>query len=214
MKLIYSLLAAICFTFVGFSQQGIYVNYETTVNASGEEDEMMAMMMNGSTMQVASSAKKTWVKTQMGTMMTMEMEMNVSDSVMTMFMTGMVGNMAFRGNPNDLGEDEKAEQPEVELLDETKIILGETCKKAVITDDDGNQATYWYTENFKRPEGMNQMPNNIPGLCLEFETQSPGMIMKYTAIKFDDKADMSDFEVVIPEGVEIQSLKDMQNTGM
>jgi hypothetical protein len=37
--------------------------------------------------------------------------------------------------------------------------------------------------------------------------------MKYTAIEFNDKADMSNFAVVIPEGVEVGSLQDMQNMG-
>jgi GLPGLI family protein len=214
MKFIYSLVAVLAITFSGLSQKGVYVKYETQIDASGEEGEMMAMMMNGSTMEVASSVEKTYVKSNMGTMMTMEMEMNLVDSVMTMFMSGMMGNMAFQGKPDDLGEDETEEEtPEVKLLDETKEILGVTCKKAVISDDQGNTATYWYTQDFKRPEGMDQMPNNIPGLCLEFEVGSEEVIMKYTAIEFNDKADMSNFAVVIPEGVEVGSLQDMQNMG-
>ena len=215
MKFIYSLVAILAFTFAGFSQKGVYVKYETEIDASGEEGEMMAMMMNGSTMEIASNSEKTYVKTQMGTMMTMEMEMDIESNEMTMFMTGMMGNMAFQGNPEDLTEgQEEVEEPEIELINETKEILGETCKKAVIKDDEGNTATYWYTENFKRPEGMDKMPNGIPGLCLEFEVGAEGMTMKYTAIEFDDKAKMSEHELVIPDGVEIQSMEDMKNMGM
>lgn len=214
MKLIYSLLTVLCLAFAGFAQQGIYVKYETQIDAVGEEGEMAAMMMNGSTMEIGSSAERTYVKTGMGTMMTMEMEMNIKDSVMTMFMSGMMGNMAFQGNPDELSDDEEEiEQPEIELTDETKEILGETCKKALVKDDEGNVASYWYTENFKRPEGMNQMPNGIPGLCLEFEVVSEEMTMRYTAIEFDDKADINDYKIGIPEGVEIQSLEAMKSMG-
>jgi len=216
MKFIYSLVAVLAFTFAGFSQKGVYVKYETEIDATGEEGEMMAMMMNGSTMEVASGSEKTYVKTQMGTMMTMEMEMDISTNEMTMFMSGLMGNMAFQGNPEELADaEEEADQPEIELIDETKEILGEKCKKAVMTDSEGNIATYWYTENFKRPEGMDQLPNSIPGLCLEFEVGVQGMAtMKYTAIEFDDKAKMADYELVLPDGVEVQSLEDMQNMGM
>ena len=66
MKFIYSLVAVLAFTFAGFSQKGVYVKYDTEINASGEEGEMMAMMMNGSTMEVASSAQRTWVKNTNG----------------------------------------------------------------------------------------------------------------------------------------------------
>ncbi len=214
MKFIYGLVAIIAFTFNSVAQDAVYVKYETEIDATGEEGEMMAMMMNGSTMEVASSSERTWVKTQMGTMMTMEMEMDLDTEEMTMFMSGMMGSMAFQGKPEDLANEEEAETPEIELVDETKVILGEKCKKAVMTDDEGNQAIYWYTENFKRPEGMEQMPNNVPGLCLEFQVVSEGMTMKYTAIEFDDKAKMTEYELEIPDGVEIQSLEDMKNMGM
>jgi len=217
MKLIYSLLATICFAFAGISQTGIYVKYETQIDASGEEGEMMAMMMNGSTMEVASSTEKTWVQTQMGTMMSMQMEMDLESEEMTMYMSGMMGEMAFRGNPDDLVDEEEAEEtdePEIELIDETKEILGEVCKKALITDEEGNSAVFWYTENFQRPEGMDQMPNNIPGLCLEFEVVGEGFKMIYSAIEFDDEAEMTDYQLEIPDGVEVQSLEDMKNMGM
>ncbi|MDB2656483.1 hypothetical protein N9Y60_00350 [Crocinitomicaceae bacterium] len=214
MKFIYSLVAILAFTFAGFSQKGVYVKYETKIDASGEEGEMMAMMMNGSTMEVASNSEKTYVKTQMGTMMTMEMEMDLGTNEMTMFMTGMMGNMAFQGNPETIKDVEEEDKPEIELVDETKKILGETCKKAILKDEEGNTAVYWYTENFDRPEGMDQMPNDIPGLCLQFEVAAEGMTMKYTAIEFDDKAKMDDYELVIPDGVEVQSLEEMKSMGM
>lgn len=214
MKFIYSLVAILALTFAGFSQKGVYVKYETKIDASGEEGEMMAMMMNGSTMEVASNSEKTYVKTQMGTMMTMEMEMDIESNEMTMFMSGMMGNMAFQGNPDNMTDEDEENTPEIELVDETKEILGETCKKAIMKDDEGNTGVYWYLEDFNRPEGMSQMPNDIPGLCLQFEVAMEGMTMKYTAIEFDDKVKMVNYAVEIPEGVEVGSLEDMKMMGM
>lgn len=217
MKLIYSLLTILTLTFTGFTQSGLYVKYETEIDATGEEGEMMASMMEGSTMELASNTKKTWVKTNTGSMMTMIMEMDTEKNEMTMLMTGMMGTMAFRGNPDDLNDEEEEVEADVdiELVSETKKILGHKCKKAIITDDEGNEAIYWYTEKFERPEGMEQMPNQVPGLCLEMElSPQEGISMKYTAIEFDDNADMKKFVIEIPEGTEVKSLEDMKNMGM
>ena len=68
---------------------------------------MMAMMMNGSTMEIAANAERTWAKTQMETMMTMEMQMDIKRNEITLFMTGIMGNMAFRGNPDELVDEEE-----------------------------------------------------------------------------------------------------------
>jgi GLPGLI family protein len=216
MKLFYSLLATVAIAFSTFSQKGFYVKYETSLQGSGENYEMMAMMMNGSTMELAASEERTWVKTEMGTMMTMTMDYKMSDKVMTMLMSGMMGTMAFQGDPDDLADDsEDEEEVDIELTNETKQILKYTCKKAVLRTEDGYEAVYWYTEDFERPEGMEQMPNQIPGLCLEMNIQADQDItMTYTAIEVNEKAKMSDFELVIPDGVEIMSLEDMQNMGM
>ncbi|GAB5418265.1 MAG: hypothetical protein Crog4KO_16300 [Crocinitomicaceae bacterium] len=219
MKFIFGLVATLAITFAGFSQKGIYVKYETDVQGSGENGEMMAMMMNGSTMELATSPEYTWVQTQMGTMMTMTMELNSADEEMTILMTGMMGNMAFQGNPDDMEEEGEAEEEEaaldMELVDETKEILGYECKKAIMTDAEGNQAIYWYTEEISRPDGVSQMPNQVPGLCLQFETNAQeGVKITYTAIEVDKKAKMSDYEIEIPEGTEVQSLEEMKNMGM
>ncbi len=219
MKFIIGLVATLAISFAGFSQKGVYVKYETEVEASGENGEMMAMMMNGSTMELATSEEHTWVQTQMGTMMTMTLQLNSADEEMTILMTGMMGDMAFQGNPDELEEDreeiEEESDLDMELVDETKEILGYECKKAIITDEEGNEAVYWYTDEIQRPDGVSQMPNQVPGLCLQFEQSAQeGMTITYTAIELDKKAKMSNYQIEIPEGVEVQSLSEMQNMGM
>ena len=216
MKYLYTLVFTLAFALTTFAQNGFYAKYNITVEASGEEAEMMKMMMDGSTMELAANAERTWVKSQVGSMMTTEMEMNVAADEMTMYMSGMMGNMAFRGNPDsidDAAENEDTE-PKAELFEDTKTILGVECKKAVLKGSDGFTATYWYTEDFLRPEGMEQMPQAVPGLCLEFEVLTNGIKMIYTATKFDDNANMADYKLVVPEDVEIQSFEDMLKMGM
>ena len=124
--------------------------------------------------------------------------------------------MAFQGNSSELDLDQDNDTPITPVLSdtETKSILGYTCKKATIQDGAGNVTTYWYTTKIKRPDGLSQMPEEIPGLCLEFEVQMQDqMTLIYTAVELDKKVNMGDFKVEIPEGVEVRSLSDLKNIG-
>ena len=205
----------VSFSFVGFAQDSFYVKYETSIEGDGEDADMMVMMMEGSTMEVASDKDRTYVRTQMGSMMTMELEMNLDNNEMTMLMSGMMGTMAFQGDPDELNDGEEDEAiGELKLLDETKKISGYECSKAVLTDPNGAETTYWYTEKFQRPEGMEQLPNQVPGLSLEFIVKNQGMTMKYTATLVKEKPNMMDYQLEIPEDVEVKTLEDLKNLGM
>jgi GLPGLI family protein len=217
MKFIYTFLVAVTISLTAIAQDGLYIKYESKVESNSEDGAMVATMMDGSTMELATSGQKNWVKTEMGSMMTMTMEVDVAEkNNMTMLMSGMMGTMAFQGDPDEF-KDEAAEQAantDTQFLNETKDILGYECKKAVMTYGEGNKAAYWYTEKIARPEGIYQMPNQVPGLCLEFETSpQEGISVKYTAVSIKENVNMSDYKVVIPEGVEVQDLKDMANMG-
>ena len=101
MKHIISLLFIFALTVTGMAQEGIYLKYEADVETTSEDGEMMAMMMSGSTMELAISPEKNWVRTVMGTMMTLTLELNIGETnEMTMLMEGMMGTMAFQGNPD------------------------------------------------------------------------------------------------------------------
>ncbi|HIB49541.1 MAG TPA: DUF4412 domain-containing protein [Flavobacteriaceae bacterium] len=217
MKHIISLLFILALTVTGMAQEGIYLKYEADVETTSEDGEMMAMMMSGSTMELAISPEKNWVRTVMGTMMTLTLELNIGETnEMTMLMEGMMGTMAFQGNPDDLKDDaeEAAKNNNIEYVDATKEILGYTCKKAIMTDMEGNTAIFWYTEKIKRPEGISQMPDDLPGLSLQFESSPQGGVtLTYTAIEVKKKVDMSEYNVNVPVGTEIQDLEDMSKMG-
>ena len=215
MKLLFNLAAILFFTITVSAQDGLYIKYETQISGGNEENEMMEMMMTGSTMELAMNKDRSWVRTTMGARMNMEMSMDVKTNVMTMYMSGMIGDMAFRGNPDELDDDQDEPEMDIQLIDQTKKINGITCKKAIITDEEGNKSEYWYTEDFKRPEGVKQMPNQVPGLCLEMILKmQEGLTITYTCIDFKENVDMSNYKINIPDGVEIQSLDEMSNMGM
>ncbi len=218
MKLIFTLLTTVLLSFSVYAQNGLYVKYQLDLTATSDEADMMAMMMNGSTMELAFSKSRTFAKTQMGSMMTMSIQYEVEQDDMLMLMSGMMGNMAFQGKLKEMEEkEEEADQKndgDIQLINETRKIMGYKCKKAILTDAEGNKATYWYAEKITPPNGLDQMPNQVPGLCLEMSLPNKnGLLMTYKAITVKEDVDIDEYIVKIPEGVEVQSLKDLKNMG-
>jgi hypothetical protein len=73
---------------------------------------------------------------------------------------------------------------------------------------------YWWTKKFDRPEVAENMPEEIPGLCLQMEIPiQEGLMLTYTAVELNDKIDMDDYALVLPEGIEVQSLEAMSAMG-
>jgi GLPGLI family protein len=216
MKFIYSLITAFAFTIAGFAQDAMYVKYDAEITNTGEDTDMMAMMMEGSSMEIASDGEKSMVKTKMGAMMSLSLELDKEADQTTIVMTGLMGDLAFQGAPTaEDEEDEEKPVVTVELTKEKKKILGYKCKKAIVTDAEGNELIYWYTTKFDRPEIAENMPEEIPGLSLEMEIViQEGLKMTYTAVELEEDIDMDDYAIEIPEGVEIQSLSEMENLGM
>lgn len=215
MKSINLLIAFIAFAFLSFGQTGTYVKYTLGIESTSPEMEMMKSMMEGSTMEIAISEERTYAKNNMGALSVTEIEVDIDSNTMTMYMSGMMGRMAFSGDLDSL-EEGSTDEIDIDLKlfkNETKKILGYKCKKAVITDEEGNESTYWYTEEIERPEGVSQMPNSIPGLCLEMTIVNEMMTMTYLAEDVSEKTDIAKYKVVVPDDVEVQSFQDLKEMG-
>ncbi len=89
----------------------------------------------------------------------------------------------------------------VELSEETKVIAGYTCKKAVVTvNDDGVKSTYeaWYSSELgsKLANFSNPLYKDIDGGLLEFLMKNQEVSMKFTATAVEKKSLSSkDFEI-------------------
>ena len=106
-----------------------------------------------------------------------------------------------------------AKAPKVELLDETKEIAGYTCKKAIVTDEEGNKYTYWYTDKIKvSSEGQKYFDGNgIPGFPMLMEIAQNGMDIKLTATTFEKLPKKHQlFDMSIPEGYKVMTQEEME----
>jgi len=91
--------------------------------------------------------------------------------------------------------------PTVEVSNETKVIAGYTCKKAVITvNDDGLKSTYevYYSGELgsKMANFDNPWYKDIDGVLLEFMLKNREINMKFTATSVEKKSlPAKDFEI-------------------
>jgi hypothetical protein len=89
----------------------------------------------------------------------------------------------------------------VELSEETRIIAGYTCKKAIITvNDDGVKSTYevFYSSELgsKAANFDNPLYKDIDGVMLEFLLKNRDVNMKFTATSVEKKSlQAKDFEI-------------------
>jgi len=75
----------------------------------------------------------------------------------------------------------------IKTLDETKTILGYTCKKAILTLADGTNLNLYYVPTFIPSVKEYEFQfKEVPGFVLEYESQDKnGMKIKYTATKIN-----------------------------
>ena len=119
------------------------VSYDIEVSSDKEEMAMAVMMMNGSSMDLYFSDDKARTELDMGSMMSMSTVVdNVSGEVLIL-MGGMMGNKAIVTSSEEMDvKEEEAPEYTVTLTKEKKEIAGYKCKKAVVTDEDGNEMEY------------------------------------------------------------------------
>lgn len=194
-----------------------HVQYNIDMSSDDPEMEMAVSMMQGSTLDLYFSENKSRTEMSMGSMMKISTVTNVKSDEVLMLMSGMIGKKAVKSSLSEL-EAEAGEKPDyvVELIDESKEIEGYTCKKAVLTDQDDNEMTFWYTEEIEvNKKGQNYLNEDVPGFPMEFELNQNGMIMSMTVSLFKDSLeDDSVFDIKIPEGYEEMSMDDLKKMGM
>ena len=83
-------------------------------------------------------------------------------------------------------KNKKFEGAVVNLLSDTKNILGYECKKATIQAADGNLITVFYaTAIVTSVREFEYQFKDVPGLVLEYETEEAGKKIKYSASKIN-----------------------------
>ena len=224
MKNLILLLVLSCFglsnTFAQLNEG--HIAYKIDASSDTPEMQMAIGMLQGSTLNIFFKDKKTRSEMKMGSMMTVTTITDETNEEMLMLMSGMMGNNAIKSKMSDLkGEEtEDAEMPEFEvtLIDESKVIEGYNCKKAILTSEEGIASVFWYTQDIVvSTKGQNYLNSKIPGFPMQFEINNRGLKMTMTATKVEQKLDKKKaselFSMTIPQGYTEMSPDDLKMMG-
>ena len=215
-------LVVIAISIVGYAQltEG-KIHYEMTYSSDDPEMAAAAGMMAGSSMTMFMKDKFSRADLRMGSMMEMKTIINTEtkDALMLMDISMMGMKNATKFNLDEMEEEEEEEMDvDIQLLDETRTILGYTCKKALVEDEEGNEMIFWYCEDISfNTEGNRYMRDDIPGQPLEFEIIADGMTISFKATSIDKSISSKDaksiFNMDIPEGYEEKSMEELNAIG-
>lgn len=215
MKII-TTVTAFLFTLSVLFAQEFNIKYDINFETNNPEMQSQLFMLQGSSLQIFSKNELSRIEMKMGGIMETTTISDLSKGEGVMIMDGMMGKQAATfDNLNEEEEVEEEEALEVELVDETKEILGYTCKKAVIYIENDAEMVYWYTDEITIKKGSlgKYVHNQIPGLPLEFSIKTGEMNMNFTASEVSTKIKKSKelFNLTIPEGYTEISFEQLQN---
>jgi GLPGLI family protein len=216
MKNLFAFTMALFLSVGLFAQEG-HLSYSIEIGGDDPQIELMKSFFAGATMDMYFTDNFSRVDMNMGSMMTTKVITNLKNEEVLTLMTGMMGNIATKSTLEaDLEEDEDFEV-DIELIDEAKTIAGLSCKKAIITSEEGNEFEMWYTNDIaaKDMRGLaiaNQ--KGLPGFPVEFAMQQGPMTMHFSLTNYSKKFDKkSIFDMTIPEGFVEKTADELRQMG-
>lgn len=197
-----------------------HIVYDIEMSSDDPDMAMAVMMFSGSKMNLYFGDNKARTDLDMGAMMSMTTVVDNETEEILILMGGMIGERAVLTNSEEMEADqEEVEEPTVTLTKEKKEIAGYKCKKAIITDADGNEMEYWYTEDIKTVTTDKKAAiSKLPGLALQYAVDREGMVMSFTAntveTSLDKKTIKEKLSLEIPEGYEEMTYEEFTSMGM
>lgn len=220
-KLALLFVMTVVLTVISFAQlkEG-HIAYDIEMTSEDPDMAMAVQMFSGSTMDLYFSDKKARTDLSMGSMMSMTTLVDNETEEVMILMGGMMGDKGILTNSKEMAANDDTDMPEpkITLTNETKVISGYKCKKAIITDDEGGEMEYWYTEEIKSVTTDKKSEiSKLPGLALQYATNKDGMVMTFTAsnieTKLDAKTIKDKFSMTIPDGYEKMTYEEFTSIG-
>lgn len=195
------------------------ISYSIEMSSDDPEAAGMIGMFSGSSMDLYFANDVARTDLSFGALMSMTTVVNNNTEEVLILMGGMIGNKAVLTNSTEMNVDEEA-TPEstVTLKKDKRKILGYKCKKAIVTDKDGNEMEYWYTKSIPTiSTEKNSDISKLPGLPLEYSLDRDGMTMVFTATEvrksLDSETKSEKLSFAIPEGYEEMTYEEFSAFG-
>lgn len=190
-----------------------HVKYKVEVSSDEPDMALAVSMMSDATLDIYFQKDKSRTEMDMGVMnTTVIVNAAAENSIMLMDMMG--SKFAVLMEKEELDQENDSPKPVIQLINETKTILGYKCKKAVITISEGIDAVYWYTEELKvNTFGQKSFNESVPGFPLEFSQFQGGLDMKLTATVIEKTVDSKKFDITVPEGYTLKTMEELGGMG-
>ncbi len=179
------------------------VNYTIDYELPEAMEAQRAMLPTNMLMYIGEGFTRVEQKTMMGDQIVIT-DTKEKSAVLLMNMMGQ--KMAITMNSDDTPE---TEEPKIEYLDETKVVAGYNCKKAIVTtkDEEGEEQSVevYYTKEI--PSEANDKLKGLDGFPLEYGISAQGMLMTMKA-KEIKKEKVAKNLSEIPEGYETMTMEE------
>jgi hypothetical protein len=187
-----------CFIMAGKPFEGV-ITYNISYPDNKFTESQMKMFPKILTVSVKGTKSRTELNTGMGNQISIN---DYSNKTVINLIDMMGQKYAIKKTADDVAkENAKQPAPKVTITNETKVIAGFNCKKAVITvNDDGEVSTYdvFYTDEIggKGANFDNPVYKDIDGVMMEFLMKTPQFTMKFSATSAERKSiDSKLFEI-------------------
>jgi GLPGLI family protein len=187
------------------------ITYKITVTGSGVTDDIKAMMAKSMILTIKGDKSRTEMSMGMGKTVTAGIADAESKTAVTL-MDMMGQKFAIKMNSEEIiKEMGDTNNISVETTNETKEILGYTCKKAIITSmDDSTELTAYFTDELGTRDINfdNRLFRNINGVMLEYEIPNKMFTMHFEAVSVEKK-NIDESEFTIPDGYQIKTKEEI-----
>ncbi|MDP4280979.1 MAG: DUF4412 domain-containing protein [Bacteroidota bacterium] len=221
MKKAFQLQAILMVIFLGWSFSSAYagkpfegvITYKITYPDSKYTESQLAMFPKTLTVSIKGEKSRTEINSSMGAQIQI---MDYSNKSVISLVNVMGQKYAIRQTPDEVKKAmEKEPKGTVKVTDETKVIAGYNCKKAIVSvNDDGEKTDYevYFTTEMGavNPNFDQGIYRDVNGVMMEFLQKSPQISMKFTATSVEKKS-ISSKEFEIPSDYTITTMDEMKS---
>ena len=191
------------------------VSYDVFVSSDDPQTQSYIGNREGSILELFFHERKINSELFMGEFMTTTTISHENKDTVLVLLDGMMGQIAMKSTEDDMSDEQKLamSKRDVELVDETKEIMGYDCKKAIVTGADDKEAVVWYTtEIVPSYRGGQYMYEDIPGVPLEINSSWGKMDLKMVAFEYKKKIKKPEkvFSLEVPNGFVLRTAEEMK----
>lgn len=193
------------FTFSQIAEGYIQYNIDVIAVDTNISAKQNAALLRDSRMEIYFAEGKNRIDFKMGELYTTSIRINKSMNTAITLSTSMMGKYATLNHADELKYNEPDSSAYVELLDETKVILGFACKKAMVYTNQ-KSTVYWYTTEIDVKDIDKSIVNPlIPGFPMEFSSTENGLEMTFKASNYTGilEGKVEIFSTLPPAGYQI-----------